>query len=77
MRIVSLLPSLTELVCALGHEHELVGVTHECDYPPTVQSLTPLTRNRIDPGPPAPRSTNSSRHNSKGFTNSTKTLWPR
>ncbi len=50
MRIVSLLPSLTELVCALGHEHELVGVTHECDYPPTVQSLTPLTRNRIDPG---------------------------
>ncbi len=50
MRIVSLLPSLTELVCALGHEHELVGVTHECDYPPTVQSLPPLTRNRIDPG---------------------------
>ena len=47
MRIVSLLPSLTELVCALGHEHELVGVTHECDFPPTVQSLPSLTRNRI------------------------------
>ncbi len=47
MHIVSLLPSLTELVCALGHEHELVGVTHECDFPPTVQSLPSLTRNRI------------------------------
>ena len=48
MRIVSLLPSLTELVCALGHEHDLVGVTHECDFPPTVQSLPFLTRSRIE-----------------------------
>ena len=47
MRIVSLLPALTELVCALGHEHDLVGVTHECDFPPTVQSLPFLTRSRI------------------------------
>jgi iron complex transport system substrate-binding protein len=47
MRIVSLLPSLTELVCALGHEDDLVGVTHECDFPPAVQSLPFLTRNRI------------------------------
>ncbi len=47
MRIVSLLPALTELVCALGHEHELVGVTHECDYPPAVQSLPFLTTSRI------------------------------
>jgi iron complex transport system substrate-binding protein len=47
MRIVSLLPSLTELVCVLGHEHNLVGVTHECDFPPTVQSLPFLTSNRI------------------------------
>ena len=31
MRIVSLLPSLTELVATLGHEAGLVGVTHECD----------------------------------------------
>ena len=34
MRIVSLLPSATEIVYALGLGDELVGVTHECDYPP-------------------------------------------
>jgi iron complex transport system substrate-binding protein len=47
MRIVSLLPSLTELVCALGRGDELVGVTHECDYPPGVEKLPHLTRSRI------------------------------
>ena len=36
MRIVSLLPSATEIVCAIGLEDELVGVTHECDWPPSV-----------------------------------------
>jgi len=47
MRIVSLLPSLSELVCALGRGDELVGVTHECDFPPGVESLPRLTRSRI------------------------------
>lgn len=47
MRIVSLLPSLTELVCALGRGDELVGVTHECDYPMGVELLPHLTRNKI------------------------------
>jgi iron complex transport system substrate-binding protein len=47
MRIVSLLPSLTELVCALGRGDDLVGVTHECDYPPGVEALPHLTRSRI------------------------------
>ena len=47
MRIVSLLPSLTELVVALGKEGELVGVTHECDFPPGVEALPHLTRSRI------------------------------
>jgi iron complex transport system substrate-binding protein len=47
MRIVSLLPSLTELVCALGRGDDLVGVTHECDYPPGVQQLPHLTRSRL------------------------------
>ena len=37
MRIVSLLPSATEIVCALGLEDDLVGVTHECDFPPSVK----------------------------------------
>jgi iron complex transport system substrate-binding protein len=47
MRIVSLLPSLTELVCALGLEGDLVGVTHECDFPGGVEALPHLTRSRI------------------------------
>jgi iron complex transport system substrate-binding protein len=47
MRIVSLLPSLTELVCALGRRDDLVGVTHECDYPASVRDLPRLTASRI------------------------------
>jgi iron complex transport system substrate-binding protein len=35
-RIVSFLPSATEIACALGLEDHLVGITHECDYPPSV-----------------------------------------
>jgi len=47
MRIVSLLPSLTELVCTLGRGGDLVGVTHECDYPAGVEMLPHLTRSKI------------------------------
>jgi len=47
MKIVSLLPSATEIVCALGLRDALVGVTHECDYPPSVASLPKVTRTRI------------------------------
>jgi len=47
MRIVSLLPSATEIICALGLEDHLVGVTHECDYPPSVQRLPKVTRTLI------------------------------
>lgn len=43
MRIVSLLPSATETVCALGLAEQLVGVSHECDYPAQVQSLPAVT----------------------------------
>ena len=47
MKIVSLLPSATEIICALGLEEHLVGVTHECDYPPFVQNLPKVTRTLI------------------------------
>lgn len=47
MKIISLLPSATEIVCALGLEQSLVGVTHECDFPPSVQSLPKATRTII------------------------------
>src|SRR5215510_14959711 len=43
MRIVSLLPSATEMICALGLEDQLVGVTHECDYPSAVMQLPKVT----------------------------------
>jgi iron complex transport system substrate-binding protein len=47
MRIVSLLPSATEIVCELGLGDQLVGVTHECDYPPFVRKLPKVTRTSI------------------------------
>jgi iron complex transport system substrate-binding protein len=47
MRIVSLLPSATEIVSALGLTEALVGVTHECDYPPDVTGKPVLTASRI------------------------------
>jgi iron complex transport system substrate-binding protein len=47
MRIVSLLPSATEIVCQLGLLDSLVGVTHECDYPEGVADLPKVTRTRI------------------------------
>ena len=47
IRIVSLLPSTTEIVCALGLEASLVGITHECDYPPSVVDKPRLTSSRI------------------------------
>jgi iron complex transport system substrate-binding protein len=47
MRIVSLLPSTTEIVCALGLDAELVGITHECDYPAAAVDKPRLTASRI------------------------------
>jgi iron complex transport system substrate-binding protein len=47
MRIVSLLPSATEMICAVGLEEQLVGVTHECDFPPRVRDLPKVTRTLI------------------------------
>jgi iron complex transport system substrate-binding protein len=47
-RIASLLASGTEIVCALGLGDQLVGVSHECDYPPRVRGLPVLTAPRLD-----------------------------
>jgi iron complex transport system substrate-binding protein len=44
MRIVSLVPSATEIVCALGLSRQLVGVTHECDYPAEAVGKPVITR---------------------------------
>lgn len=47
-RIVSLLPAATEIVCELGAESLLVGRSHECDFPQSVQRLPICSSPRID-----------------------------
>jgi iron complex transport system substrate-binding protein len=47
-RIVSLLPSSTEIICALGLEASVVGVSHECDYPPSIVDRPRLTAPKIN-----------------------------
>lgn len=49
MRIASLLPSATEIVCALGLRDQLVAVSHSCDRPESITGLPVLTRSIIDP----------------------------
>jgi iron complex transport system substrate-binding protein len=48
-RILSLIPSTTEIVCALGFESQLVGRSHECDFPTSVSRLPVLTEAKLDP----------------------------
>lgn len=48
LRIVSLLPSATEIVAALGLAGRLVGRTHECDWPPQVAGVPAVTADRVD-----------------------------
>jgi len=52
MRIVSLLPSATEIVFALGLGDYLVGVSHECDFPPEARTRPVVTRSLLPPGLP-------------------------
>jgi len=48
-KIVSLLPSCTEIICKLGFREHLVGISHECDYPNSISGLPVLTKARLSP----------------------------
>src|SRR5947208_1534204 len=50
MRIVSLVPSATEMLFALGVGSEMIAVTHECDYPPAARELPRVTRDVLPAG---------------------------
>jgi iron complex transport system substrate-binding protein len=50
MRIVSLVPSATEMLFALGAGDEVVGVTHECDFPLDALDLPKVTLDKLPPG---------------------------
>ncbi len=50
MRIVSLVPSATEMLFALGLGPDLIAVTHECDYPPAARELPRVTRDVLPAG---------------------------
>ena len=50
MRIVSLVPGATEIACALGLQDQLVGVTHECDWPPGVRGKPVVVRSSLPAG---------------------------
>ena len=52
-RILSLLPSCTEIVYALGFGSRLVGRSHECDYPPEAEALPVCTEARVDSSKPS------------------------
>src|ERR1700722_13374195 len=53
MRIVSLLPSATEILFALGLDAEVVGVSYDCDFPPQVSARRVVVDSRIPPGLPS------------------------
>jgi iron complex transport system substrate-binding protein len=50
MRIVSLVPSATEMLFALGLGADLIAVTHECDYPEAARELPKVTRDVLPAG---------------------------
>ncbi len=47
MKVVTLLPSATEIVCALGREGDLVGVSHSCEFPASVRGLPRMTSTHV------------------------------
>jgi iron complex transport system substrate-binding protein len=49
MKVMTLLPAATEIVAALGGADQLVGISHECDFPPTLGAIPRVTATPIDP----------------------------
>ena len=49
MRICSLLPSATEVIASLGLSDALVGISHECDYPPSVKNVPIMVEPMLSP----------------------------
>jgi iron complex transport system substrate-binding protein len=47
-RVLSLVPAATEIVAALGAGSSLVGISHECDYPPSVLHLPRVTSTPVE-----------------------------
>ncbi len=52
-RIVSLIASASEILCALGLEERLVGISHECDHPVSITGLPRLSEPKLDPRAPS------------------------
>jgi iron complex transport system substrate-binding protein len=48
MKIVSLVPSASEILCDLGLERYLVGISHECNFPSSLQNIQTITSSNID-----------------------------
>ena len=48
MRICSLIPGATEVIVALGLENQLVGISHECDFPPSIQRVPVMIQSLVD-----------------------------
>jgi iron complex transport system substrate-binding protein len=48
VRVVSLVPSATEIIAALGFADQIVGRSHECNYPPEVQTVPVVSASRVD-----------------------------
>jgi iron complex transport system substrate-binding protein len=53
MRVMTLLPAATEIVAALGGADQLVGISHECDFPTTLGAIPRVTTTPIDPAVPS------------------------
>jgi iron complex transport system substrate-binding protein len=53
MRVMTLLPAATEIVAALGGADQLVGISHECDFPATLGAIPRVTTTPIDPAAPS------------------------